>query len=278
MALVACAADPGRSQDVTAPEDRAPTGAPQPPPGQVFGVPVSFAPASPCASAMAHVAVDGHEFCIDRFECSVARRMPSGDLQPWPGNQPVAGLEQDIVAQSQKGQKPQGYISAVQAGMACAHAGKRLCRSDEWVSACRGRKQTLYPYGQERRLGACNDRPRGPEAHPVVRLFRSSAPPGSDPDQMWTATWLNDPRLHELPDTVAPTGAFSECVNGFGVADMVGNLHEWVADADGTFRGGFFMDTRKHGEGCEYVTRVHGPRYRDYSTGFRCCSDVPSRD
>jgi hypothetical protein len=56
---------------------------------------------------------------------------------------------------------------------------------------------------------------------------------------------------------------------------MVGNLHEWVSDKGGTFRGGYFMDTYQHGEGCEYRTTAHSRKYHDYSTGFRCCSDVP---
>lgn len=86
--------------------------------------------------------------------------------------------------------------------------------------------------------------------------------------------WLNDSRLHELSHTVSPTGAFPDCTSGFGAVDMVGNLHEWVADANGVFRGGYFMDTHLHGEGCEYRTTIHGPKYHDYSTGFRCCKDA----
>jgi formylglycine-generating enzyme required for sulfatase activity len=90
---------------------------------------------------------------------------------------------------------------------------------------------------------------------------------------MWTPAFMNDPRLDELPDTVAASGAFPRCTNGYGAVDMVGNLHEWVADPAGTFLGGYFMDTLQNGPGCEYRTRAHGFTYHDYSTGFRCCSD-----
>jgi len=57
---------------------------------------------------------------------------------------------------------------------------------------------------------------------------------------------------------------------------MVGNLHEWVADPAGTFYGGYYQDVASvgHGEGCGYLTTAHEARYHDYSTGFRCCSDV----
>ena len=84
---------------------------------------------------------------------------------------------------------------------------------------------------------------------------------------------MNDPRLHELDHSVAPTGAFPSCTNEYGVYDMVGNLHEWVNDPEGTFFGGFFMDTYQNGEGCEYRTIFHPFDYHDYSTGFRCCAD-----
>jgi len=85
---------------------------------------------------------------------------------------------------------------------------------------------------------------------------------------------MNDPQLNQLPGTVALTGAFDQCSNGYGAFDMVGNLHEWTNDPTGTFRGGYYMDTRLNGDGCTYVTRGHDTSYHDYSTGFRCCADV----
>jgi formylglycine-generating enzyme required for sulfatase activity len=55
---------------------------------------------------------------------------------------------------------------------------------------------------------------------------------------------------------------------------MVGNLHEWVDEPQATFRGGYYLDTRINGDGCEYRTVAHGADYHDYSTGFRCCADA----
>ena len=52
---------------------------------------------------------------------------------------------------------------------------------------------------------------------------------------------------------------------------MVGNLHEWTSATNATFRGGYYLDTKINGEGCNYKTTAHGAKYRDYSTGFRCC-------
>ena len=54
----------------------------------------------------------------------------------------------------------------------------------------------------------------------------------------------------------------------------MGNLHEWTADPKGTFRGGYYVDTRINGEGCLYRTVAHDSGHWDYSTGFRCCADA----
>jgi formylglycine-generating enzyme required for sulfatase activity len=97
-----------------------------------------------------------------------------------------------------------------------------------------------------------------------VELFGSGA--------NWGAEQMNDPRLNQLPNSLAPSGSFEQCVTAEGVYDMHGNLHEWVADADGTFRGGFYVDAVINGNGCLYRTTAHSRSYHDYSTGFRCCA------
>jgi sulfatase modifying factor 1 len=217
-------------------------------------------------------------FCVDRYEASLLRLDDEGGTRPWPGNRPVDGLEGEMMAVSRPGVKPQGYISGVQAQLACERAGKRLCSEDEWASACQGPRETRYPYGNVRQRGRCNDRFERRDGHPVLRLFHAHAPKGEDPRHMWRPVWMNDERLHELPNTVTVTGASPDCTNELGVFDMVGNLHEWIADRRGVFAGGYFMDTFQNGEGCEYRTRAHRFDYHDYSTGFRCCTEAPSDD
>jgi formylglycine-generating enzyme required for sulfatase activity len=237
-------------------------------------MPPLSAPAPDCPEEMTLIVRPQGRYCIDRWEASIAMLERDGTRKPWPPNRTVDGLEDRIVAESAPGSKPQGYISGVQAARACEHAHKRLCEIDEWVRACRGPKLTLYPYGNQRQPKTCNDRYKTIDRHPVVRLFKQYAPPGSNPDEMWNPKWMNDPRLFEFDHTVAPSGAFAGCTNEHGVYDMVGNLHEWVADPDGTFFGGFFLDTYQNGEGCEYRTIFHPFDYHDYSTGFRCCRDA----
>ena len=93
----------------------------------------------------------------------------------------------------------------------------------------------------------------------------------------WGAEELNDPRNNQLEGSLAKTGAFPDCVTDEGVHDMVGNLDEWTADTNGTFQGGYWLDTSQHGEGCAYRTIAHGYEYKDYSTGFRCCAAPSDR-
>jgi formylglycine-generating enzyme required for sulfatase activity len=110
---------------------------------------------------------------------------------------------------------------------------------------------------------------------PRPRHVRTSARPKSVDPGVWAK--LNDPGLGQVEGALSRTGEHPECVNAFGVFDMVGNLHEWVAtDAalpHGSFQGGYYLDTAQNGDGCNYRTVAHGHDYHDYSTGFRCCAE-----
>jgi hypothetical protein len=120
----------------------------------------------------------------------------------------------------------------------------------------------VFPYGDARDKGVCNDVGVSP-----LHAFYPEAP------ETYTSGPMNDPRLNQVPKTLAKTGAFVRCTNTFGVYDMVGNLHEWVMSSRPTFRGGYYQDTHLNGDGCAYRTTAHGSSYHDYSTGFRCCAD-----
>ncbi len=186
-------------------------------------------------------------FCIDRWEAHL--------LDHSPYEVPVGGL-----AATAAGAVPQGYISGDVADAACVGSGKRLCTSEEWLRACLGPLGQTYPYGQDHDPDACNDTRA---VHPIVELFGDAAD--------WSPDQMNDPRLNQLPDSLAPSGSHPDCVTSDGVVDLHGNLHEWVSDADGVFRGGFYVDAVINGPGCTYRTTAHTRPYHDYSTGFRCC-------
>jgi hypothetical protein len=206
--------------------------------------------------------VDG-EFCIDRFEASLVEVMPDATEIPWSPFMPVEGHM--VRAISKPHVFPQGYISAVQADEACRRSNKRLCKPTEWRKACMGPQKFVFGYGATKTEKRCNDYGKSP----VIAMF---GVPGRA-RQMWGWEKLNNPFLNQLENTLALTGAHEDCTNGYGVYDMVGNLHEWVADPGGTFFGGYYQDTHLHGDGCTYTTVAHSATYHDYSTGFRCCAD-----
>jgi hypothetical protein len=114
-----------------------------------------------------------------------------------------------------------------------------------------------------------------PSARKPAKVAKPSARPASVEPSVWTR--LNEPALGQVEGALARTGEHDECVNEYGVYDMVGNLHEWVATDPklprGTFAGGYYLDTTQNGPGCYYKTQAHAHEYHDYSTGFRCCSD-----
>jgi len=208
-----------------------------------------------CPDGMARV----DDYCVDRYEGSLALLMADDTLEPWsPFTNPGDEL---VVALSVAGATPQGFITQTQAADACALAGKRLCTDAEWIRACEGESGTWYPYGDDWIDGACNDERM---CHPVTQYFGSG--------ENWVWSELGHPCISQLPEGLATCGAHDACVTAEGVFDLVGNLHEWTADPTGTFRGGFYVDTLINGTGCDYATTAHNVQHWDYSTGFRCCS------
>ncbi|WP_437897086.1 hypothetical protein [Sorangium sp. So ce124] len=245
------------------------------------------------------VAVDGGRFCVDRFEAMLvdgatgqalspdypstpnlleltladwstglrrigdvhARAFPLPLLAPWQRGRAIAAL-----ARSRSGVRPSGYVTGLVAESACAAAGKRLCSVEEFVTACRGEDDTLYPYGDTFEEGACNVyRP----AHPAALLHGNASIGHLDP-RLNRVRSAREPLLRE-------TGGSPRCRSRWGsdaVYDLVGNLDEWVSEPGGAFAGGFY--SRSTRAGCEALVTVHPRSYLDYSTGVRCCQDGPS--
>ena len=205
-----------------------------------------------CPSDMALVG----STCVDKYEASLVEVREGRREVPYSPYESPAGHA--VRAVSRRGVVPQAHISMVEAQKACRASGKRLCHAKEWKAACRGPENTRYPYGKQRVENACVDTNR---TSPVMKLHNGEH----------TSRTLNDPALNQQDDTLEATGEAAACTNGYGVHDMVGNVHEWTDDK--SFRGGYYLDTKINGEGCEYRTTAHSAIYYDYSTGFRCCAD-----
>jgi hypothetical protein len=208
-----------------------------------------------CRDGMARVGSS----CVDKYEASLLEIADDGAEVSFSPYEAPNGHH--VRAVSRAGVVPQAHVSMVEAKRACEASGKRLCRAKEWKAACKGPESTRYPYGNARIPGACVDTNR-------------TSPMGVLHNGEHSSRTMNDPRANQLEGTVEPTGSSAACANGYGVHDMVGNVHEWTDDA--SFRGGYYLDTSLNGEGCEYRTSAHAASYYDYSTGFRCCADADS--
>jgi len=222
--------------------------------------------------------------CVDRWEAHLVVA-ESGAAHPH-SKRPEGGVR--YAAKSASGVFPQAYVNRNEAKAACEASGKRLCTLGEWYRACRGSTKQTYGYGSRYEKGRCN----AGKPHLLGRVF------GNDP-QRWTFDeHFNSPKLSLEPGFLAKTAEHTGCTSDYGVFDMIGNLHEWVSDkvdhslvdkiplrddirgkidinlGHGIFMGGFYSTIAEHGEGCGFLTPGHGPKYHDYSTGFRCCQDA----
>src|SRR5690606_26073234 len=79
-----------------------------------------------------------------------ARAMPLPPLPAWQKKpfKPRAVSEPGVI--------PQGYMSYYMAKQACAAAGKRLCRDEQWETARKGQARTKFPNGDDYVAGRCN--------------------------------------------------------------------------------------------------------------------------
>lgn len=228
--------------------------------------------------------------CVDRYEAFLVTVNEGEGETLWPHHQrPRASVA--YAARSAAGFVPQAYINRNEAEAACGLAGKRLCSLPEWQRACQGSKPLLFPYGRAYQKGSCNSG----KAHLLSMFF------GTDGRAWKYEEHFNSPRLDQQPGFLAKAGEYAACASDEGTHDMVGNLHEWVADrvdrvpfdparvtiaprrrpltrlGNGIFMGGFFSTTDEHGAGCTFITTAHEPAYHDYSVGFRCCRDPSPR-
>jgi hypothetical protein len=236
---------------------------------------------TPCPDDMALIG----RFCVDRYEAHLVADV-GGVITAHPYHK---RLEPGVLyrARSAAGVFPQGYISRVEAKAACEASGKRLCSRREWLRACKGSGDQMYPYGGHGKRGQCNTG----KNHLLTEMFGRNPKGGFKYEEHF-----NSPDLNQTPGFLARAGEYAGCTSELNVYDMVGNLHEWVSDSvdqsfldlmdaeeverreqpwstgNGVFMGGFYSTTSELGPGCYYTTVAHEPRYHDYSTGFRCCA------
>ena len=140
-----------------------------------------------------------------------------------------------------------------EANEACNKAGKRMCTSFEWVSACAGKdavdddnnnnfaddyvEGNQFPYADYHEPGYCH---------------------------------VDGDRREGRPQA---TGSSQRCVTPTGVFDLAGNVEEWIEATEeaAQLAGGDFRAGDK--ASCVRAHRSFGPGHRSYGIGFRCCAD-----
>ena len=286
-------ADAGPTGSAALPEPSASASSAPPATSEAAPLPEPPPPPPPsCPPGM--LRVDGR-FCVDKWEASLVDKRTKMPLSPYyPPDRKLAVRLAEIweterfehggpkaqttplpplpawqrehdaepMAQSRSGVKPNGYLSSILAERACKNAGKRLCRLDEWRTACQGDARRKYPYGDTYIQGACNV---FRSSHPAVVLHDNASIGHFDPRLNLVVEENGDPLLRL-------TGATPRCRSAWGeeaAYDMNGNLDEWVEDEHGRFVGGFFSRSRR--DGCEISVTNHERSYSDYSIGTRCC-------
>lgn len=159
------------------------------------------------------------------------------------------------------GALPVIMVRFVEAEQKCASIGKRLCTEFEWEMACEGPETRPWPYGFQHEPLTCNTNKPYMGVSEAKLNSKDEKVRNREAYRVWQG---------------APSGGFPACVSAYGVADLVGNVEEWVTTSRpewlyrSSLKGGFWA---KPWAGCRGTNDSHGPMFRFYEVGFRCCKD-----
>ena len=146
-----------------------------------------------------------------------------------------------------EGEMPRVDVTWLEASNLCAARGQRLCTEHEWELACRGPGHFIYGYGPDFEPERCNTPFRDADGH-----------------------WVRD-------QGTAPSGAFADCGNDYGIHDMIGNVWEWTDgwyDPERDWRvvrgGSWFHNVNFARADARYGFHLDEGYSLDL-IGFRCC-------
>jgi serine/threonine protein kinase len=189
-------------------------------------------------------ALDRVEVDVEHYRACVAARACSQATFRSETSEPVPRTSFDALCNVQHPERADHPINCVdrkQAQQYCVWVGKRLPTEAEWDYAGRGDDARSYPWGN-----------RAPDSCDMAVVS------GLCPRQ---------------PDSTRPVGSrSSKALSPFGIADLSGNVWEWVADDassdDGVLRGGGWDHPA---ERATVTARLTVPKTRaDVNAGFRC--------
>lgn len=220
--------------------------------------------ASACPADMRLVEGTHHEFvqrlCLDWHSGHCFAMFP-GLVAYEPRATPIRTCMDTYEWPNRAGTVPEVMDRFVDAEKKCAGAGKRLCSEFEWETACEGPETLPWPYGWHQDPKACNS--EKPYKNVSEAKLASNDPAVRDAEAK--RTWQGE-----------PSGSFPACVSAYGVMDLTGNVEEWVTTSRpewpfrSALKGGYWS---KPWAGCRGTNERHGPQFRFYEVGFRCCKD-----
>ena len=229
---------------------------------------VSAAPAAPaparCPADMRLVEGVHHEqvqrLCLD-FRQGHCFSIVPGLVALEPRATPIRTCMDTYEWPNKKGAPPEVMDRFIDAEAKCAAIGKRLCTEFEWETACEGPDTYPWPYGFRYDPRACNsEKPWRPVSEAKL-ASRDARVRDAEAKRAWQGE---------------PSGSFPACVSPSGVVDLTGNVEEWVTTSRPEWpyrsglKGGYWS---KPWSGCRGTNEGHGPQFRFYEVGFRCCKD-----
>lgn len=164
-------------------------------------------------------------------------------------------------APNKKGAKPLVMKTFPEAQKWCADRGKRVCAEDEWETACESGDERPWFYGWKLDGTVCNTT-KAWKAFDAKKLMSGGEIAQQEVDRLWQG---------------ALSGEYEACRTDQGIADMMGNVEEWVVSSrprkfKAALMGGFWA---KPWVGCRGTNDAHEPgHFRFYEVGFRCCQDA----
>ncbi|MEE2828311.1 MAG: thioredoxin domain-containing protein, partial [Myxococcota bacterium] len=151
-----------------------------------------------------------------------------------------------------------------EAKAACEKAGKRLCTTYEWVSAC----QSAAAVDDDQTASYADDYVEGNQ-FPYADWYEARWCRDSQEDKRDAAGKVT------AQGSAGPTGEKPRCATPSGIFDLGGNVAEWAGATEdlAVLLGGDYRSKDK--TGCFRPNSTFGPGHKNDRIGFRCCSDKP---
>ncbi len=134
---------------------------------------------------------------------------------------------------NKKGELPKSGVTYNEAENICKSQGKRLCYEEEWKTACKGRDNNIFSYGNTPKENACN--------------------------------------INGQENKITYSGSKVNCVGYYGTYSQNGNVAEWTKSPGSkanVYGGSYFSNTKN--STCDSKITLEKNKRFPY-VGFRCC-------